>query len=129
LLHDLFEGVRHDDRRVPVGYRAALPVEHRRSDDGAVIQSWFLTRVFEPFGSVEARLQKVTVKIGGAVKMQVLPNFSVSSDQVDIAQETGSGFLWGSGVWGRTLGGRGHARGVRARLAEGERHRVPVAVR
>ena len=75
------------------------------SDDGVAIESRVKSRIFEPFQSVAGRMQKMTIRIGGNVNMQVLTDFSPSGEQVALTTGESRGFKWdvdswGSGVWG-----------------------------
>lgn len=70
------------------------------SDDGQPITSRFLTRVLEPLGGYENRVQRVKTK-GRAValNMQLLPDFAASADQFTLEMGQGGGFVWDTGVW------------------------------
>jgi hypothetical protein len=69
-------------------------------DDSTAIHSWFATRVLEPLGGLEARLQKVQVKLAGTASLQVIPDYGSSADSTTISGAQGTGFRWDvDGVW------------------------------
>lgn len=75
------------------------------TDDGVAIESRVKTRIFEPFQSVDGRMQKMTIRIGGSVNMQVLRDFETTGDPVALSATASAGFKWdvdswGAGVWG-----------------------------
>jgi hypothetical protein len=74
------------------------------ADNGVAIDSRMKTRIFEPFQSVAARCQKMTIRIGGSVGMKVLTDFSPDGTLVSLATATASGFKWDLDSWGSLWG-------------------------
>lgn len=78
------------------------------TDDGTAIQSWFLTRVFEPLGGLESRMQKAQIRVAGTTNVQVLADYATSSSSTQVASGvSGAGFIWNTGVWGVDVWGDG----------------------
>lgn len=77
------------------------------SDDGTAITSWFFSRVFEPLGGIELRVQHVLVRLAGNMNMQVIPNYLSSGKSYPLSGTSGTGFVWGTGVWDTDAWGDG----------------------
>ena len=70
------------------------------SDDGAAITSWFLTKVFEPAGRYEARLQHIrAVGTGDDLTLSAIKDFDTSGVQKVVSLGTTDGFEWDSDGW------------------------------
>jgi len=71
------------------------------SYDGAPITSRFLTRVLEPLGGFESRVQQIKVKgRSPGLNVQLLPDFAPTGSQAVLRMGQGTGFKWDVGKWG-----------------------------
>ena len=71
------------------------------SDDGAAIQSWFVSRWFQVLNGHEARMNLLRLLGRGTFKVTVRTNFENTGGWAEtFTVGTNTGMVWGTGVWG-----------------------------
>lgn len=70
------------------------------SDDGAMINSWFQTKWFEPNDGFFTRFRKAHVLGRGTFNFYTRADYTTGQGVLRNVAITGGGFVWGTGVWG-----------------------------
>lgn len=77
-------------------------------DNGTAIESWFLTKVFEPDRRYQLRLQHVRLAGRGTFTLSVLPDYATSGPDKELSI-VAEGFIWDSDGWDDSTVGWGEA--------------------
>ncbi len=70
------------------------------TDNGAAIQSWWQTKVFEPNAGYQGRLQLCRMLGRGTFTVTVRTDFLTSGGVSTTLSSPMTGFSWGTGIWG-----------------------------
>jgi len=95
--------VRGQDAGILLGVSPAIPGQIYQhdvggADDGAPIASRLTTKVFEPTGGYQQRLQHIHVLGRGTFTVETLPNFALSGKSKQLVMQA-SGFQWDLDGW------------------------------